>query len=127
MWAFLKYNNILLLFIPFIVCATYSLKENRTNDVNHGLWEIREQAVDFLYYEGIKHHIFRDALEPNLKIVVPRCSIPLRAIWTPEYQGLSKYTVSVICDKTIPDSFEAQWSVAVPTIAAHSESQSVDE
>lgn len=125
MWVFLKYNNIFLLLIPFIVCASYSLGDNRTNDVNHGLWNIREQAIDFLYYERINHHIFRSALEPNLKIVVPRCSIPLRAIWAPEYQGLHRYTVSVICDKTIPNSFVAKWSVAVPTIAAHSESQTV--
>lgn len=80
MWVFLKYNNIFLLFIPFIVCTSYSLGDNRTNDVSHGLWNIREQIVDFLYYVRITHHIFRGGLEPNIKIVVPRCSIPLRAI-----------------------------------------------
>lgn len=95
----------------------YSLNDNRTTDVKHGLWEIREQAVNFLYAEKIKNNISRNALEPNLKIWVSRCSEPLRAIWTPENQGFPEFTVSVICDKTIKGSPEGKWSVEVPTAA----------
>ncbi|ECF1703725.1 hypothetical protein MKU92_004625 [Salmonella enterica] len=131
MWVFLKYNNIFCFSLFFLYANHsfgnnhetnakqdyYSLNDNHTTDVKNGLWEIREKAVEFLRAEKIKHGVSREALEPNLKIWVPRCSVPLRVIWTPEDIGFPEYTVSVICDKTIKGSSEGKWSVEVPTIA----------
>lgn len=116
MRAFLKYSSLCLILPSFFVSAQYSLNEDRTTDLKHGLWEIRMRAVDFLSEEAIKHHIYREALEPNLKIVVPGCSVPLRAMWKTAHEGLPKYTVSVICDKSSGVT-KAKWSVNVPTIA----------
>lgn len=83
MLAFSKYNSICLIFFSFFAYAEYDLNDNHTADKKHGLWEVRACAVDFLYNEE-KNIIYRDAMEPNLKIFVPRCVVPLRAIWTPK-------------------------------------------
>jgi hypothetical protein len=92
------------------------LKDFRSTDTAHGLYEINEAVIKFLDEEKTKSNINRRSMGPNLKIWVPKCSVPLKVEWTPKYYGLSnRHSVSVYCDKTIDGSHEKKWRVNIPT------------
>ncbi|XXB10208.1 hypothetical protein NMA58_26715 (plasmid) [Rhizobium sp. YTUHZ045] len=52
-------------------------------------------------------------LEPNAKVLVPRCVVPLQAQWTPKSLGRSKPSVMVTC-ATVPNAVMERWDVPVP-------------
>ena len=61
--------------------SSTSIDQMRSNDVSHGLYEIREEARNFVARENARNRDQWEALEPNLKVFVPRCAVPLTARW----------------------------------------------
>jgi hypothetical protein len=86
-----------------------------SNDAIHGLFEIREEAIAFINRENIQSGTKFEVVGPNLKTLVPRCAVPLKAMWTPSDRGLTGKNVSVICTRT-GDINYPKWDVLVPVI-----------
>ncbi|MGZ2385558.1 hypothetical protein [Rhizobium brockwellii] len=94
--------------------ASWSIETDRSTEDTHGLFEIREEARRFISHENAKGHQQWDALEPNLKTLVPRCAVPLETRWTPKSYGRSKPSVMVICMAAVPNTVMRGWDVHVP-------------
>ncbi|MBB5574334.1 MULTISPECIES: hypothetical protein [Rhizobium] len=92
----------------------HGIEDDRTNGVKHGLFEIREKARQFIASENMSGGTHWEVLDPNLKIQVPRCAVPLTAKWVPKTYGLSAPNVAVTCSRTIDGSSERHWDVFVP-------------
>jgi len=90
------------------------IEDDRTNGVKHGLFEIREEARQFIATENLSRGTQWEVLDPNLKIQVPRCAVPLTVKWVPKTYGLSAPNVAVSCGRTVHDSWEKHWNVFVP-------------
>jgi len=90
------------------------IEDDRSNGVKHGLFEIREEARQFIARENLSRGAHWQALDPNLKIFVPRCAIPLTVRWVPKSYGLSAPNVAVTCRRTVDGSWEKHWDVFVP-------------
>jgi len=82
--------------------------------VKHGLFEIRKEARQFIARENASRGTHWQALDPNLKIFVPRCAVALTVQWVPRTYGLSAPNVAVICSRTVDGSWERHWDVFVP-------------
>lgn len=94
--------------------AYRGIEDDRTNGVKHGLFEIREEARRFIARENLSGGTDWKVLDPNLKIQVPRCAVPLTVKWVPETYGLSAPNVAVTCAGTVGGSWERHWNVFVP-------------
>ncbi|MBB4506758.1 hypothetical protein GGE48_002735 [Rhizobium leguminosarum] len=94
--------------------ASWSIETDRSTEDTHGLFEIREEARRFISQENAKGHQQWDALEPNMKTLVPRCAVPLETRWTPKSYGRSKPSVMVICTASVPNTVMRRWDVHVP-------------
>ena len=93
--------------------APDSLLEYRTTAQTHGLYEIREEAMQFLDREGQKKREGWRALDPDIRIQVDRCAVPLKSAWVQKSAEFPYPTIEVSCAKTI-DKRHPQWKVAVP-------------
>lgn len=105
--------------------STICFSEDITDPINqwhstttiHGLYEIREEARKFIANQNSVNHTKWVALDPNYKIIVPRCTLPLKVKWAPKSYGLSQKSVLVYCTKSISTNNELkEWDVAVPVI-----------
>ena len=94
--------------------AYRGIEDDRSSGVKHGLFEIREAARQFIARENASRGIHWEALDPNLKIFVPRCAVPLSVQWVPKTYGLSAPNVAVICSRTVRGGWEKHWDVFVP-------------
>lgn len=94
--------------------AYRGIEDDRSSAVKHGLFEIRQEARQFIASENVSRGTHWEALDANLKILVPRCAVPLTVRWVPKSYGLSAPNVAVICSRTIDGSWEAHWDVFVP-------------
>ncbi|MBB3916793.1 hypothetical protein GGQ65_004102 [Rhizobium fabae] len=94
--------------------ASWSIETDRSTPEKHGLFEIREEARRFIEQENARKHQQWDALEPNAKVLVPRCAVPLQAQWTPKSLGRSQPSVMVICPAAVPNTVMNHWDVHVP-------------
>lgn len=98
------------------------IEDMRSNDVMHGLYEIREAARQFVAQENSKDHGQWQAGDPNLKVFVPRCVVPLKAQWdTVRWTVLSgsgeslqrtRRVIAVMCSRTVGPP--QKWDVHVP-------------
>lgn len=105
--------------------ASTSIDQMRSNDVSHGLYEIREEARNFVARENARNRDQWEALEPNLKVFVPRCAVPLKARWdairwhavskSGELSQRSRRVVAVACTRTTVSASPA-WDVHVPVV-----------
>ncbi|MDN2678468.1 hypothetical protein [Janthinobacterium sp. SUN033] len=91
-----------------------TLDEDRTRGDIHGLFEIREAAVQFIAAENSKNGTSWQVLEPNRKILVTKCAAALRVKWVPQSYGLSGFNVAVSCAKTVKPTTQKKWEVFVP-------------
>ncbi|WP_099664939.1 hypothetical protein [Janthinobacterium sp. 13] len=91
-----------------------TLDEDRTRGDIHGLFEIREAAVQFIAAENSKNGTSWQVLEPNRKILVTKCAAALRVKWVPQSHGLSGFNVAVSCAKTVNPAIQHKWEVFVP-------------
>ncbi len=98
--------------IASAIAAT--LDEDRTRGDIHGLFEIREAAVKFMAAENAKHGTRWQVLEPNRKILVAKCALPLHVTWVPKSHGLSGPNVAVSCARTVKPTIQHKWDVFVP-------------
>ncbi|MBY4609161.1 hypothetical protein K6M90_16045 [Rhizobium sp. 9T] len=96
--------------------ASWSIDTDRSTQAKHGLFEIREEARRFITQENAKGREQWDVLEPNAKVLVPRCAVPLLAQWTPKSLGRSKASVTVICSAAVPNGVMRRWDVHVPVV-----------
>jgi len=89
----------------------YSIEKDRTTDRKHGLYEIREEARLFISEYNKKNHTHWASLDPDLRIMVPKCIVPLRTKWN----GRKDSFAEVICTKINPISFRerSNWTVKV--------------
>ncbi|MGJ7603970.1 hypothetical protein ACSFA7_06485 [Variovorax sp. LT1R20] len=92
--------------------AAWSIETDRSTAEIHGLFEIRQEARDFVARENAGNRGGWVALDPNMKILVPRCSVPLETQWTPKSYGLTGRNVMVTCKRTVGSP--QRWSVNVP-------------
>ncbi|PDT11308.1 MULTISPECIES: hypothetical protein [unclassified Rhizobium] len=108
----------ILLTIALSACAaclaSWSIETDRSTPDKHGLFEIREEARRFIAQENAKRLEQWDVLEPNAKVLVPRCAVPLLAQWMPKSLGRSKASVTVICSAAVPNGVMKRWDVHVP-------------
>ncbi|WP_246704258.1 hypothetical protein [Rhizobium sp. P38BS-XIX] len=77
------------------------------------MFEIREAARLFVARENAKGGLQWQVLDPNPKILVPRCDVPLKAEWTPKNLGRSMRSVTVVCGKARPNDVMPRWNVYV--------------
>lgn len=89
------------------------IADDHTTADRHGLYEIREEARKFVALENANNLTRWEVLDPNLKIVVPRCVVPLKTKWAPKDRGLSSKSVWVICERTVDEQYK-KWNVFVP-------------
>lgn len=86
------------------------LAKYRNNDSNHGLYEIRAEAKDFLDRQNVRDRTDWRAIDPDIRIVVERCAVPLRSKWT---MFESRKSVLVSCDRTVTGSAQRKWEFPV--------------
>lgn len=104
---------LLLLLLASARClASWSIETDRSTAEIHGLFEIRQEARNFVAKENAGTHGGWVALEPNPKVLVPRCSVPLTTRWTPKSYGLTGRNVMVSCAQAV--GAMQKWSVHVP-------------
>ncbi|MET3756674.1 hypothetical protein ABID08_004052 [Rhizobium binae] len=94
--------------------ASWSVESDRSTPVKHGLFEIREEAKRFIVHENAKSHQQWEALEPNGKVLVARCAVPLQAQWMPRSLCRSKSSVIVICIAAEANAVTRRSEVHVP-------------
>jgi hypothetical protein len=103
--------------------SSTSIEDMRSNDAVHGLNEIREEARNFVAQVNARNPQSEwEALDPNLKVLVPRCAVALKARWheiwwfdTSAESKLikrSRQVIAVECTRTA-DSAQ-KWDVHVP-------------
>jgi hypothetical protein len=90
------------------------LNEYRSRDDIHGLYEIREVARKFVIAGNVRNSTHWMVMDPNLKIQVTLCAVPLEVVWVPKSYGLSNTSVEVVCSRTINPKIEKKWRVFVP-------------
>jgi hypothetical protein len=119
---------ILFFFISLITNYAHShvltdVQKHYGNEQIHGLKYINDKAIEVLEAYNKEHNTYWDSLEPDLRIIVDRCLVPLKAKWA-EYDPHKKlwdipsgyWHVSVSCDKTVSDIPEMEsWDIYVPT------------
>lgn len=93
--------------------APDSLLEYRTTAQTHGLYEIREEAIRFLDHEAQKKKDGWRALDPDIRIQVDKCAVPLKSRWVQKSIDFPYPTIEVSCATTI-DKRHPKWTVAVP-------------
>jgi hypothetical protein len=98
--------------------ASWSIEDARSTAEIHGLYEIREEARSFVASENAAGHGDWAALDPNLKILVARCTVPLKTQWTPRSYGMTGRNVMVTCAQVAPP--HKAWNVHVPVTTAAS-------
>jgi hypothetical protein len=103
--------------------SSTSIEDMRSNDAVHGLYEIREEARNFVAQENARNHQSKwEALDPNLKVLVPRCAVALKARWHEiwwfdnragsEPLKRSRRVIAVECTRTVSPA--QKWDVHVP-------------
>ncbi|EJC72430.1 hypothetical protein Rleg10DRAFT_0845 [Rhizobium leguminosarum bv. trifolii WSM2012] len=97
------------------LCLTsWSIETDRSTEYKHGLLEIREEARHFIERENAKGQQQWTVLEPNAKVLVPRCAVQLQTQWAPKSLGRSKPSVAVACPVAVPNAVMKRWDVHVP-------------
>ena len=109
--------------------AASGIEGMRSSDAVHGLYEIREAAREFITRENARTHGTWEAMEPNLKVLVPRCAVPLTARWGSirwfsntkggEPSEHSRRVISVVCTRAVNSA--QKWDVHVPVTQQRSQ------
>lgn len=103
-----------LLFAGSCLAAESLVEAQRSTDAIHGLYEIDQAARVFVAVENARHNTDWKVAEPNLKVLVARCSVPLTTRWDVirffalEGHPLTRKVVNVSCAR--PVSGES-WSI----------------
>jgi len=87
------------------------LLKYRTGHGTHGLYEIREVAMAFIRNESVRTKKRWWVGDPDIRIQVPECGVPLHAKWSTE---APKRIVVVKCIRTVSGAAKKNWEVDVP-------------
>ncbi len=106
---------ILTLFLSFTASAN-DMQLSTNNQTYHDLSDIRQHAVQFLIVENNKSNIDEQwiAGSPNMKVLVPRCAVPLSVKWVSKSYGLSGDNLVVNCRISTSPTHTKKWNVFVP-------------
>lgn len=86
------------------------LAKYRSNESNHGLYEIRAEAKDFLDRQNARNGTDWRPIDPDIRIVLDRCAVPLRSKWT---IFESRRSVLVSCGRTVASASQRRWDLPV--------------
>jgi hypothetical protein len=86
------------------------LAKYQSNESTHGLYEIRAEAKNFLDRQNARNGTDWRPIDPDIRIVVDRCAIPLRSKWT---TFESRKSVLVSCGRTIASASQRRWDLPV--------------
>ncbi|QIQ20890.1 hypothetical protein [Zophobihabitans entericus] len=114
----MKYFPLVILLFPLYLTAsqpTYS-QMDEGNETIHGLKFINEKAVQFMDQYNLKNNTSWVTSEPNAKIVVPKCTVPLQAKWfrLAGHPVNRFWYIQISCDKTVDENYK-DWQVKIPT------------
>ena len=99
--------------------TTWSIEKDRTLPTKHGLYEIQQEAKKFVLKENKKRGTDFVVGEPDLRIVVPKCAVPLTTRWGTPAVPDKIYLATVACKKTVPENYgKARWEVEVTVFKA---------
>ncbi|MCL1861510.1 MAG: hypothetical protein FWG52_08290 [Proteobacteria bacterium] len=96
--------------------TTYSIEISRHRSDIHGLYEIRQEAQTFVADYNKKNKSHWTALDPDLRILVPKCADPLIIEWGDAGKIINGYAVRniVATCKNITEKRHQDWNVRVP-------------
>ena len=81
------------------------------------LGEVRAEAARFIAGENQATGAHWQVGDPNPKVLVPGCVVPLKATWLPESRGRSGHNVRVHCSQGVAAQETGGWDVIVPATA----------
>lgn len=106
---------------PFAQAQTF-VEQDFGNDKREGLAYINNKAKQFISEYNQQHQTNWQSLEPNAKVFVAKCAVPLKAKWEKIILGDGniphKYVIAVYCEKT-RDPNQDKWDVWVPVCDEH--------
>lgn len=104
------------------VQALSFVEQDEGNDMLHGLKYINEAASSFVAVYNNKHGTSWRSLEPNAKLMLDRCLVPLKTSWSPPASRTSTlpvptdWRVKVSCDQIVSNSLKIKrWDTLIPT------------
>lgn len=86
------------------------LAQSQSTETSHGLFAIREEAKGFLDRQNARNGTDWRPIDPDIRIVVDRCAVPLRSKWT-TYE--SRKSVLVSCGRTVASASQRRWDLPV--------------
>lgn len=86
----------------------------RNHGETQGLYEIRDAARQFLARQVVKHKLSYHAMDPDQRIWVPRCAVPLTARWARKTIYNDGPGIDVLCNKSVDRKHTPTWDVFVP-------------
>lgn len=122
MWEQLRLNKARVIFVISISCTAHSLsgfcfniiEDMHSTNTSHGLYEIREEAIKFIAMQNAINHTNWEIDDPDFRMSVPRCLVPLKVKWVSESNGLPNKSVMVYCTETSTEySKEGQWNITL--------------
>lgn len=94
-----------------------TIDEMKTQGNIQGLYEVRESARAFVVAENARRKTNWTALEPDLRALVPKCLVPLKAKWKDRSHKTPEPVVAVSCRKpTRAVGSGKPWSLDVPVM-----------
>lgn len=94
--------------------TTWSIKDDRTNASKHGLFEVQAAAREFVEKENKRLGTNLVTGEPDLRIVVPPCEVPLDVKWKTAGSRRTRSAVTVHCRKADPKhDGQKRWDIEV--------------
>ena len=97
--------------------TAWSIDKDRSTSTKHGLYEVQQEAKKFVSRENNRLGANLVVGEPDLRIMVPRCAVPLVAKWAP--QAVAQETVAVTCRQTVSKNYgRKRWTVDVAVFKA---------
>lgn len=111
---------IAILCFPFFVNAQQTfVQKDMGDDRRQGLKFINDQAVEFVNHYNQEHQTHWKSLEPNAKILLSKCVLPMTSEWSNRFVdgykpkiGLERIYVLVKCEKDVNGK---SWKVEIPT------------
>ena len=110
--------------VPFlvgIVLVGGVLASEENPPPTHDHQDIKKTADTFLQRQNDRRGTGFIATDPNSKIIVRRCSVPLQAAWAERSDGQGKKSVRVTCPATSHD--KKGWRVFIPITTASTSSK----
>lgn len=82
-------------------------------ETDSGMKDMIDIAADLMASYNKKNKTNWVSLEPNAKIIVPECTVPLTASW--QNHDPAYWDIAVHCARTVPNTVKTRWTVTVPT------------